>query len=177
MTSERTDTATLDPRTDTRHRDPRAARDLDGDSDVDAAGTVHTHDHGDHTHTHAHPGGHEPHTHAERELRHEREDAGAPRPSDPGDGDGKQRLLRSNEIDDLRQRWTSVQASFIDAPREAVAEADHLVADLTDRITDRFGAERTSLEERWNRGEDVSTEDLRQSLQRYRSFFDRLLHL
>lgn len=140
-------------RTDTLTTTPRA--------DVDTVETAHTHEHGDHAHTHAHPGGDRPHTH----------EAGN------GDGNGHHALFQPNEVDGLRQRWDSVQASFIDAPREAVAEADRLVSDLTDRITDRFGAERSSLEERWNRGEDVSTEHLRQSLQRYRGFFDRLLRL
>lgn len=172
MTSESADTTTAAPRADEypagtgperggvqRHDHPQGtgvARDLDGD----AAEAIHTHENGDHAHTDAHPDGHEPHTHAEH-----------------GAGDRHHRLLATNEVDALRRRWDSVQASFIDAPREAVAEADRLVSDLTDRITDRFGTERSSLEERWNRGENVSTEDLRQSLQRYRSFFGRLLRL
>jgi hypothetical protein len=33
------------------------------------------------------------------------------------------------------------------------------------------------LEKQWDRGDNVSTEDLRVALQRYRSFFDRLLNL
>ncbi len=33
------------------------------------------------------------------------------------------------------------------------------------------------LEQQWSRGDDVSTEDLRIALKRYRSFFDRLLSL
>jgi hypothetical protein len=33
------------------------------------------------------------------------------------------------------------------------------------------------LEKRWGQGDSVSTEDLRLALQRYRSFFDRLLKL
>jgi hypothetical protein len=38
-----------------------------------------------------------------------------------------------------------------------------------------FSRERESLEGQWSRGEEVSTEDLRVALQRYRSFFRRLL--
>lgn len=95
-------------------------------------------------------------------------------PSHAGNGE---RLIRSSESDDLRRRWESIQASFIDAPRDSVLEADHLVGELTDRIAKRFRSERSHLEERWGRGDDVSTEDLRITLQRYRGFFDRLLRL
>jgi hypothetical protein len=38
-----------------------------------------------------------------------------------------------------------------------------------------FAAERANLEKQWSRGEEVSTEDLRVCLQRYREFFDRLV--
>ena len=43
------------------------------------------------------------------------------------------------------------------------------------RLADQFAAERSTLEGQWDRGGDASTEDLRIALQRYRSFFGRLL--
>jgi hypothetical protein len=43
------------------------------------------------------------------------------------------------------------------------------------RVAEIFAQERSNLEQQWSRGEDVSTEDLRVALKRYRSFFDRLL--
>lgn len=88
-----------------------------------------------------------------------------------------ERLFPPSEAAELRRRWESIQTSFIDSPKESVEEADRLVADLTDRIADGFRARRTELEARWHRGEKISTEALRQSLQRYRAFFDRLLKL
>lgn len=75
----------------------------------------------------------------------------------------------------FRDRWHELQAAFVDEPREAVARADELVAELMQQLATRFNQERSSLEGQWSRGEDVSTEDLRVSLQRYRSFFERLL--
>jgi hypothetical protein len=72
-------------------------------------------------------------------------------------------------------RWKEIQAEFVDEPRSAVQEADALVADLMQRLARMFAAERDQLESRWSSGEGVSTEDLRQGLQRYRSFFERLL--
>lgn len=95
----------------------------------------------------------------------------------PVHDDGGLRLIRPAESDDLRRRWESIQASFIDEPREAVHEADGLVSELTDRIAERFRSERSGLEERWDRGDEVSTEELRLTLQQYRAFFDRLLQL
>ena len=74
-----------------------------------------------------------------------------------------------------RTRWQEIQASFVDQPRDAVAEADALVADLMQRLAASFSHERERLEGHWDRGDDVSTEDLRVALTRYRSFFDRLL--
>ncbi len=75
----------------------------------------------------------------------------------------------------LRGRWHDLQTGFVDEPRRAVQEADALVADLMQRLADTFAEERSQLERQWDRGDDVSTEDLRVALQRYRSFFDRLL--
>ena len=56
-------------------------------------------------------------------------------------------LLPHDEETDLRRRWEEIQTRFA----------------------------REQLEGQWSRGEDVSTEDLRVALQRYRSFFQRLL--
>jgi hypothetical protein len=56
-----------------------------------------------------------------------------------------------------------------------VEKADGLVASVMHRLAEVFAEERARLEAQWDRGEEVSTEDLRVALQRYRSFFDRLL--
>jgi hypothetical protein len=68
-----------------------------------------------------------------------------------------------------------VQVGFVDDPQGTVKEADTLVAELMQRLAQTFAEERASLESQWERGTDVSTEDLRVTIQRYRSFFDRLL--
>lgn len=84
-------------------------------------------------------------------------------------------LLSAEQSGGLKSAWDGIQASFVDEPRKAVADADHLVADAIRRLAESFAAERARLEQQWDRGEDVSTEDLRLALQRYRSFFHRLL--
>ena len=84
-------------------------------------------------------------------------------------------LLEDGELQDITMRWKDIQAEFVDEPRVAVREADALVADLMQRLAAMFAAERAELEDRWAGGSQVSTEDLRQGLRRYRSFFERLL--
>ena len=84
-------------------------------------------------------------------------------------------LFPTNELEDLRNRWSGVQTAFVDEPRKAVEQADSLVAAAMKRLAEVFAEERSKLEQQWDRGDNVSTEDLRIALQRYRSFFQRLL--
>jgi hypothetical protein len=84
-------------------------------------------------------------------------------------------LFAENEADDLRRRWSDIQTGFVDEPRQAVERADALVATAMKRLAEIFAQERANLEQQWARGGDVSTEDLRLALRRYRGFFDRLL--
>jgi hypothetical protein len=84
-------------------------------------------------------------------------------------------LLPGDEAGELRRRWDAIQTSFVDEPRHAVEEANDLVAQAMKRLAEVFAQERSNLEQQWSRGEDVSTEDFRVALKRYRSFFDRLL--
>jgi hypothetical protein len=84
-------------------------------------------------------------------------------------------LFSAHELDDLRNRWNTVQTGFVDQPRRAVEQADELVASAMQRLAEVFAEERSKLEKQWDRGDNVSTEDLRVALQHYRSFFQRLL--
>jgi hypothetical protein len=75
---------------------------------------------------------------------------------------------------DLQARWNEIQVAFVDEPRAAVERADNLVAETTKCLEDSFAAGRQRLESEWSRGGE-STETLRLAIQRYRSFFNRLL--
>ena len=98
------------------------------------------------------------------------------RPADEPAADEKMEAVFSpDEVNQLRPEWNAIQTKFIDEPRRSVEEADGLVASTIKRIAESFGNERAKLESQWAKGEDVSTEDLRLALRRYRSFFDRLL--
>jgi hypothetical protein len=83
-----------------------------------------------------------------------------------GDADGQERFAA---------RWQEIQAEFVDDPRKAVEDADALVADLIERLNQMLAREREQLDPRARAGEDISTEDLRRGLQRYRSLVQRLL--
>jgi hypothetical protein len=96
--------------------------------------------------------------------------------SDLGAGDQPHApLLEDHELQSILVRWKDIQAEFVDEPRKAVQDADALVAELMQRLAQMFASEREQLESRWAGGDDVSTEDLRHGLRRYRSFFERLL--
>ena len=84
-------------------------------------------------------------------------------------------LFSGSEANDLRGKWDAIQVGFVDEPRRAVEQADSLVAGTMKRLAEIFADERNNLESQWDKGENVSTEDLRLALRRYRSFFSRLL--
>ena len=65
----------------------------------------------------------------------------------------------------------------MDDPRDSVKQADELVADIIKDVTMNFANRRIELEKQWNSEENISTEDMRVTLKRYRSFFERLLTL
>jgi hypothetical protein len=84
-------------------------------------------------------------------------------------------LFAANDTQEFRSRWEKIQIGFVDEPRKAVEQADELVASTIKRLAEMFAGERQKLEAEWDKNDNVSTEDLRVALRRYRSFFDRLL--
>ena len=86
-------------------------------------------------------------------------------------------IFAGTEASGYRTQWDAIQTGFVDEPRRAVEEADALVALVIKRLSEVFAEERGTLEQQWGRGSDVSTEDFRVALRKYRSFFERLLSL
>jgi hypothetical protein len=84
-------------------------------------------------------------------------------------------LLNHEDSEHFRTRWNEIQGKFVDEPRSAVQQADTLVSEVVEQITQMFASQHSLLEEQWNLGKEVSTEDLRKTLQHYRSFFNRLV--
>ncbi len=93
----------------------------------------------------------------------------------PTDRRATEPLFSSRDADRYRDQWRSVQSEFVDQPREAVEQADRLVADLMQSLAAQFSETRNGLESKWNDSADPSTEDLRVAMTRYRAFFERLL--
>ena len=86
-------------------------------------------------------------------------------------------LFESDAAEKFRTRWLAIQGKFEDDPGAAVQEVDNLVAEVIQQITTSFADRRGTLEKQWTGGGKESTEDLHRVLNRYRSFFERLLSL
>jgi hypothetical protein len=114
-------------------------------------------------------------TQAESSLDQETETAPASTGAATSASDAGGSLLPADMDATFQQRWKEIQTRFVDQPREAVEDADSLVANLMQQLAEGFAKERERLEAQWGRGEDISTEDLRIALQRYRTVFQRLL--
>jgi Ni/Co efflux regulator RcnB len=102
------------------------------------------------------------------------------------------RSLQPPERDQFAERWTAVQAEFVDAPRTAVQHADVLlqevmhargypVSDFDQRAADlsvEYGdlvAKYRSANAISQRAETAGTEDLRRAMLAYRTIFENLL--
>lgn len=109
---------------------------------------------------------------AQREPSREKPESA---PAEEGRGSGP--LLPQGVAQELRSRWDAIQTGFVDEPRNAVQQADELVALAIIHLVESFADQHNQLERQWDRGGDVSTEDLSIGLQRYRTFFQRLLSL
>ncbi|WP_410640274.1 hypothetical protein [Amycolatopsis sp. lyj-346] len=83
-------------------------------------------------------------------------------------------LIDEEKVTGFRDRWQNVQTGFVDDPKQAVRQADELVAAVISALATTFAEHKSDLEAQWQQGEPA-TEELRIALRRYRSFFDQLL--
>lgn len=113
----------------------------------------------------------------DRTDNYDRSDTTATRTNNTNTSETDERtaLFSPDETSSLRSQWDAIQVGFVDEPRQAVEKADALVAGAMKRLAEVFAAERERLEKQWDRGDSVSTEELRLALRRYRAFFGRLL--
>jgi len=86
-------------------------------------------------------------------------------------------LFPAQEIERFRDEWHEIQTRFVDDPRDAVRDADQLVAEVMRSLATTFTDHKHDLEGRWQQGDQVETEVLRQTLRQYRSFFNHLLEV
>ena len=89
-------------------------------------------------------------------------------------GEERAALFHDEEAHGFRSRWDAIQTGFVDEP--APPSNRQTRSSLRSfHAWYRSLASNTTLEREWGRDRDVSTEDLRVALTRYRAFFDRLL--
>lgn len=91
-----------------------------------------------------------------------------------GSNEQEEGLLPYHEAEGYKRRWESIQASFVDDPRGCCEQADALVIEILDRMTQIRQEHRSQLRSSLEQGGD-DTEGLRQAMQHYRSFFGGLL--
>ena len=92
-------------------------------------------------------------------------------------GEALEPLFTPDLAETYRLRWTSIQSGFVDDPRQAVRGGDELVAQIMTNLANTFADERHRVEAQLDATGEGSTEELRVTLRRYRSFFERLLSL
>ena len=83
-------------------------------------------------------------------------------------------LIEPERAESYNGRWNELKSEFVDDPRATVQGANQLVGEVLDELEELFRRQRADLEHGLD-SEQTTTEDLRQALGRYRSFFDRLL--
>jgi hypothetical protein len=96
------------------------------------------------------------------------------RPATSGGDVETPELIDEEKVTGFRERWQNVQTGFVDDPKQAVRQADELVAAVISALATTFAEHKSELESQWQQGEPA-TEELRIALRRYRSFFDQLL--
>ncbi|WLW55459.1 hypothetical protein [Streptomyces sp. YU58] len=95
------------------------------------------------------------------------------------------RLLPHEESDKLSARLQHAVADFVDGPKHAVEEADHVLEEAAARFTEAVTQRRRTLRRSWQAAEagdgkpasSSDTEQLRLALRDYRELTDRLLRL
>jgi hypothetical protein len=92
-------------------------------------------------------------------------------------GEALEPLFTPEVTETYRSQWITIQSGFVDDPRQAVRSGDELVAQMMTNLADTFEQERHRVEAQLDSTAEGSTEELRVTLHRYRSFFERLLSL
>jgi hypothetical protein len=107
----------------------------------------------------------------------------APAGTLPGSLDGPEDGPLLPDADELRTNWQRVQASFVDDPHTAVAEAADLVGHVVQALTGALRQRQERLREQWvtdgadpgaGPGTGPDTERLRVTLQQYRAVFNQI---
>jgi hypothetical protein len=96
-------------------------------------------------------------------------------PGDVPDGPGPA-FWEIEAVDGYKDRWQQIQLRFIDDPRLAAEQAQALVGDVIQGLSDVLNRQRGELD-RWRSAQLDDTEELRVTVRRYRDLLDRLFTL
>jgi hypothetical protein len=77
--------------------------------------------------------------------------------------------------DGYRASWVRIQSGFVDDPRGSVTEAAALITQITSTLVSAVQERERTLRGAWDGSGDADTENLRNALRDYRSFFERLI--
>ncbi|MEV3972556.1 hypothetical protein AB0K68_31135 [Streptomyces sp. NPDC050698] len=106
-------------------------------------------------------------------------------PDKVGAAKNRAHLLAADDSDKLGSRLQHAVAGFVDGPRAAVEEADHVLEEIAARFTEAVTERRRTLRHSWQSVEggqggsasSADTEQLRLALKDYRELAERLLHV
>lgn len=99
-------------------------------------------------------------------------------PTSPmGVSDTERAWFKTDEVEDLRSRWTSIQIQFVEEPCAAVEQGEALVAETIERVKQMIADRQNSIGQQWLNHDDISTEELRTTLLDYRALLNRILKL
>ncbi|MFF5569839.1 hypothetical protein [Streptomyces luteogriseus] len=106
-------------------------------------------------------------------------------PDKVGSAKNRAHLLDHDDSDKFGSQLQHAVAGFVDGPRAAVEEADHVLEEIAARFTEAVTQRRRTLRHSWQsleggEGRSVSsadTEQLRLALKDYRELAERLLHV
>ncbi|MCX3288515.1 hypothetical protein OR263_17685 [Streptomyces sp. NEAU-H22] len=106
-------------------------------------------------------------------------------PDKAGSAKNRAHLLDHDDSDKFGSQLQHAVAGFVDGPRAAVEEADHVLEEIAARFTEAVTQRRRTLRHSWQsveggEGRSVSsadTEQLRLALKDYRELAERLLHV
>lgn len=90
------------------------------------------------------------------------------------DATTEDQLLDGDERQALRDRWVRVEERFVNDPAAAVGAADELVERVVEQIRMALDDRRSDARGRWDPPDDLTTEQLREALHRYRVLFEQL---
>jgi hypothetical protein len=102
--------------------------------------------------------------------------AGAVQPETTLPAEQPLEVWSSGRAEEYRDRWRQVQVRFLDDPRSAAEQAEGLVSEVLDALTQALDGQKRALDG-WRSAGHVDTERLRVCVRGYRDLLDRVLTL